>query len=162
MTNEIDILKARVYTEYRDRIYGYIRSKISNPHDAEELLSVVFLKVYENLDRFDPMKASLTTWVYTIARNCITDFFRTRRVHEELPENLTVQEDCFEGVYTDESLEELADALIKLSEKERDVVILHYYKGYTLKKVAEIMCISYSYAKVLHGKALILLETLLK
>ena len=46
------------------------------------------------------------------------------------------------------------DALLALKEKERDLIVLHYYTGYTLKTVAEVMGMSYINAKVIHKKAL--------
>ena len=39
----------------------------------------------------------------------------------------------------EEILDQLAEALLKLKEKERDLIVLHYYKGYTLKRGAEMM-----------------------
>ena len=54
----------------------------------------------------------------------------------------------------DEALEALADALMTLKERERDLILLHYYKGMTLKAAAEKMGMSYINAKVIHKKAL--------
>ena len=56
----------------------------------------------------------------------------------------------------------LAQALLQLKEKERDLVILFYYKEMTLKKAAETMGMSYANAKVLHKKALTKLEMLMR
>ena len=55
---------------------------------------------------------------------------------------------------TDDALDSLADALLALKERERDLIVLHYYTGYTLKEVAEMMGMSYINAKVIHKKAL--------
>ena len=58
ITNE---QKERIYREYRDRIFGYIRSKINSRQNAEDLTSDVFVKVYEKLDTFDESRASFST-----------------------------------------------------------------------------------------------------
>lgn len=55
---------------------------------------------------------------------------------------------------TDDALDSLADALLALKEKARDLSVLHYYTGHTLKEVAEMMGMSYINAKVFHKKAL--------
>ena len=58
---------------------------------------------------------------------------------------------------TDEALDTLdnfADALLTLKEKDRDLIILHYYTGHTLKEVADMMGMSYINAKVIHKRAL--------
>ena len=56
-------------------------------------------------------------------------------------------------------LDTLADALTTLKERERDLILLHYYKGLTLKEVADKMGMSYINAKVIHKKALSGLRT---
>ena len=139
-----------LYLTYYDKVGAYIRGKVENFHDAEDLTAQVFEKVYVKLDSFDGTKASLSTWIYTIARNTVTDHFRTRRVHvsyDELYELPAPERDR-------DVLEELADALEGLKVKERDLILLHYYKGLTLKEVAEQMGMSYINAKVIHKKAL--------
>ena len=55
---------------------------------------------------------------------------------------------------TDDALDSLADALLALKEKARDLIVLHYYTGHTLKETAEMMGMSYINAKVIHKKAL--------
>ena len=57
-------------------------------------------------------------------------------------------------------LDLLADALLRLKEKERDLIVLHYYSGHTLREVADMMGMSYINAKVIHKKALESLRTL--
>jgi RNA polymerase sigma factor (sigma-70 family) len=55
---------------------------------------------------------------------------------------------------SDDALDSLADALMALKEKARDLIVLHYYTGHTLKEVAEMMGMSYINAKVIHKKTL--------
>ena len=141
----------QIYAEFHAKVAAYVRSKVANPHDAEELVSAVFLKVVQKADSYDPQKASLSTWVYTITRNTVTDFFRTRRTMVEFADWMA---DEPSPDLTDEALDALADALLTLKEKERDLIVLHYYHGHTLKTVAEMMGMSYINAKVLHKKAL--------
>ena len=69
----------QIYEEFQPKVRAYVRGKIQDPHDAEDLVSAVFMKVVQKLDSFDPAKASVSTWVYTITRNTVTDHFRTQR-----------------------------------------------------------------------------------
>lgn len=155
--------KEQIYLEYRDKVYAYIRGKVADPHETEDLLSAVFLKVFQKIGCFDREKASLSTWIYTITKNTVYDHFRLRRVHEELdadrheaPE--TQSGDPEEAFLSEEELERLACSLEHLHERERDLIILHYYKEYTLKQIAEMMGMSYGNARVVHKKALKALE----
>ena len=153
--------RERVYLDYRDKVRRYISGKVRTIHDIEDLTSDVFVKVYEKLEKFDGEKASVSTWVYTITRNTVIDFYRTNKTCEELPETLVSDDGVDENVIKEESLSELCDALESLDERSRDLIIFHYYKGLTLKEIAEKMSISYSYAKLLHNNALAKLKDFL-
>lgn len=156
-----EAFKNEVYTSYYKKVLGYINGKVCNLSLTEDLCSEVFLKIFEKLDSFDAEKASLSTWIFTITRNRLTDYYRTRRVFEEIPETLT-DDSCVEAeICNQETLDELADALEKLDSRERDIIILRYYSGCTLKEIAERLGISYAYVKILHNKALALLRGIL-
>lgn len=148
----------QVYQNYSKKVMSYIRSKINNPSDAEDLHSIIFTKVYEKFSTFDQSKASVSTWVYTVCRNTLIDFFRTRKVHDELGDEDIVAEDEFQGLLDEETLNELADALEKLPERERDLIVMHYYHNKQLKEIALKMHMSYSNCKLVHNKALMKLR----
>lgn len=141
-----------IYLAYHDKVSAYVRGKVENHHDAEDLVSQVFEKVYSKLNTFDETKASLSTWIYTITRNTVTDHFRTSRLELEFAGWMDHED--FPAEDFDEALEALADALKTLKERQRDLILLHYYKGMTLKAVADKMGMSYINAKVIHKKAL--------
>ncbi len=155
--------QSRIYLDYYGKVTAYVRGKLSNPDEAEDVVSSVFLRVYERLDSFDPARASLSTWIYTITHNVVVDYYRARRVHTEYAGHMDAELDqVIDESDTNEALlEQLADALEKLKEKERDLIVLHYYKGYTLKDIAEMMGMSYINAKVIHAKALTRLRELM-
>ena len=146
--------KEALYTEYREKVSRYVFCKLRNKNDAEDLVSEIFLKVYENLDKFDASLASVSTWIYTITQNTVTDYFRSNRTYSELPEELSDGggADCV--VLQKESLAALGKALSKLDERRRALVILKYYKKMSLKDIAARMGISYAYVKILHKSAL--------
>ena len=151
---ETDLRKENVYCDYYGKVFGYIRSRLNDTPTAEDLASDVFVKVYEKLDTFDEARASLSTWIYTITRNTVTDYFRTRRTFSEIPEALADDGSVAEEIENEEMLETLAQALGALETRLRDILILHYYSGETLKEIAAKMGLSYAYVKVLQNKAL--------
>lgn len=146
--------KSDIYLQFSAKVKGYIYTRVNDINLAEDLCSDVFLKVYEKLDSFDNTKASLSTWIFTITRNTLIDYYRVRKVHDEIPEDMALDESIEEQVCNADMLESLADALLKLEERERDIIILHYYKGEKLKDIGVKMGISYAYVKILHNKAL--------
>ena len=142
----------RLYIAYHDKVSAYVRGKIQDPHEAEDVVSAIFLKACQRWDTYDPTRASLSTWLYAITRSAVTDHYRTRRVHVEYEDYMDTAAPAEED--EDDLLDCLADALLGLKARERDLIILHYYKGHTLKKTAELMDMSYINAKVVHKKAL--------
>lgn len=144
----------RIYIEFKDKVTRYVRGKISNEHESEDVVSDVFVKVFNGLSGFDENKASISTWIYTITRNTVTDHFRASKRLCEIPEELCSEDDTEESLLNAEMLGRLADALSRLGERERDIIILHYYSGRTFRDIAQTMSISYSYTKLLHSNAL--------
>lgn len=154
--------RERIYADYHEKVMRYVRAKVANTSDIEDIISDVFLKVYGKLNLFDETKASLSTWIYHIAQNTVTDYYRKQRVFSDVPENLADSESIEDNLISEEMLEQLANGLEKLDERSKNLIVLHYYSGIKLKDFAEKSGISYVYAKVLHKKALEKLEKFLK
>ena len=146
--------QAEIYSEFHDKVQWFLLEKLGDKYLAEDLCSDVFVKVLDKYDSFDESKASLSTWIFTIARNTLIDYYRGRKVYEEMPEEIVSDSSIEEDVCNNETLEELACALEKLEERERDIVIMRYYAGRTLREIALKLGISYAYVKILHNKAL--------
>lgn len=153
-----DTVKTQIYEDYYMKVRNYILSKINNFHIAEDLCSDVFVKVYEKYDSYDPSKSSLSTWIFTITRNTLIDYYRKNREQVELDENISIEEDDDDSVCNNENLEKLADALKELKPKEKSIIVLHYYEGVSIKDICVKLGISYTYGKILHKKALITLK----
>lgn len=152
-----------IYEQYRDKIFGYVSSRIHNRAEAEDVVSTIFLKICKNIDKYNPEKALLSTWVYTITRNTVYDSLKALRDRPafELLENTPSPENVEEKVLSEELLEELACALEKLPQRERDAVILLYYRKLDRKTVADALGITYAQLRYLHDKAIQKLEKLL-
>ena len=152
----------QIYQRYRDKVAQYIAGKIVNRQDVEDLVQNVFLKCYQKQATYDGQMASISTWIYTITRNIVIDYFRQHRQHEELKEDyVSTEEDGCERIFREETLAELAEALKSLDQRKRDIVILHYYAGLSLKEIAGRMGMSYANLRLLHKKAMLQLRELL-
>ena len=146
-----------IYAQYRDKVFGFVRSKIYNQTEVEDIVQTVFLKVYSNLDKYDETKASLSTWIYTITRNTVYDYLKEKRDHPvlELFENtVDSEEEPDDSILNNETLEELACALEKLPQNQRDIIILIHYKNLDRRKVAEMFGMTYGQVRYLHDKAI--------
>ena len=148
----------RIYTEYSGKVMGYIRARVRSSADAEDLHSEVFEKILRKIEGFDPSKASLNTWIFTITRNTVIDHFRRARPGEELDENLSDNIELDENLLNSETLGELAAALRKLPQQLMDIVVLRYYDGKPLTEIADMMHLSYGAVKLRHQNAVLMLR----
>ena len=146
------------YTDYSGKVMAYIRARIRSKADAEDLQSEVFEKIMRKIDEFNPEKASLNTWIFTITRNTVIDHYRRSRPGEELDENLSDGVELDESLLNNETLSELAAALRKLPEQMRDIIVLRYYDGKPLTEIAQLMGLSYGAVKLRHQNAVIMLR----
>jgi len=152
----------QIYLAYNGKVMGYIMARLQRRADAEDLCADVFEKVFRKLDEFDREKASLSTWIFTITRNTVIDFFRRSRPSSELDENMEDGSETEAGLLHTETLNELAAALAQLPQELRDIIVLRYYDKKQLTEIADMMGLSYGAVKLRHQKALGMLKELME
>ncbi|MHB8859220.1 MAG: RNA polymerase sigma factor [Thermoleophilia bacterium] len=149
-----------LYRRYLKPVYAYLAYRVDDRLLAEDLASQVFEKAWRGLDRFDPGKSSISTWLFTIARNCLTDHFRSqgnRPLEVELPLDFeaggadgqapSAQSQIPVVEIGERALElrgELRRALGRLGDREREIVSLKFGGSMTNRKIAQLLDISES------------------
>ena len=151
----------QIYTDYSGKVMGYIRARIRSSADAEDIHAEVFEKILRKIEGFDPEKASLSTWIFTITRNTVIDFFRRSKPSEELDENLSDNIELDEDLLNSETLGELAAALKSLPPQMMQIIVLRYYDGKPLTEIAQMMNLSYGAVKLRHQNAVLMLRNAL-
>ncbi len=141
-----------IYREYQHKVFGYIRNRVSDPEDAEDLCSEVFRKALEHLNLEDGVGVS--SYLYRITQNTVVDYYRTRREHSPIPDTLPAEGSMEETVLNSDALERLAGALQRLPDRERDILVLHYYADNSLREISNKMALPYSETKRVHQAAL--------
>jgi RNA polymerase sigma-70 factor (ECF subfamily) len=121
---------------------------------AEDLTADVFSKAWQNLDSFDFRHTR--GWLYTIARNRITDHWRSNRPLA-LPEDFDPEDDR-ESIETevDKRLAnaKLMNALAGLPEDMRSVVTLRFIEGYSARQTGEALGLSEGNVRIVQYRAL--------
>lgn len=134
-----------LYEHFFPRVYNFVYARLKNSADADDVTSITFMKMNENLERYNPAVAAFSTWLFRIASNAIID--HTRR-HEKSGE--TEWDDFFDPAapeyqepeaqaLTAEDNRELLAALDTLSERERRIVELKYFSEMDTRAIAELM-----------------------
>lgn len=130
------IATEHLFSSYKGDVYRYARLALGNPSAAEDIVQEVFLRVLKSWEGYRG-EASPKTWLWTIVRNCITDYARKhRRDREHRP-----FEERFGGqseFHTSVSFE--AEQLLKmLSPDQRQVVILRLIQDWSISETARIL-----------------------
>lgn len=142
---------------YQKAVY-YIQKKIGSQDDAEELACQVFLYAYEHFSTYDAEKASLSTWLYVIINSRIKNWYRDHREHADIDELASVIPDDSEPLDAALLLQEeravVAAALEQLSERDRTIIILRYFKNLPGEEIARRMGMSHGSLRTAISRAL--------
>src|ERR1043165_7949498 len=133
---------AKLYDAYVERVTRYIYFRVSEGSDTEDLVSQVFLKAWENLDRYKSGSSPFIAWLYTIARNLVIDHYRTKKDILPLEEAIATPSDMEmpdEEAQMHFDLEAMRDSLQALSKDQQQVLILKYIAGLPNEDIAKIM-----------------------
>jgi RNA polymerase sigma-70 factor (ECF subfamily) len=161
----------RLYDAYIKRLYGFCLAKVGNETDAEDLAEDVFVKVIGALDGFEWRDLGSRTnnpfsaWVFRIARNHVTSFYRraaTRGIETEVPESLRDQSrEPSEQVEINLTIEEVFAIVEQLPEAQRAVIQLRFGAGLSVRETAEALDKRETNVKVLQHKGVKRLRELL-
>ena len=133
-----------LYERYRDRVYNFIFYSIGDQLRAEDVLQIVFVKIYRGLPGFR-FEASLATWIYRIALNECLNQQRKRGVQQVPFEALLGSDEEPSAATADlqhaeaERREIVHRALMELSPKLRSVVALRYLEELSYEEIASVM-----------------------
>lgn len=70
----------RLVERYQQPVFRFVQNVIGDRHDAEDITQEVFVAAFDNLRSFDARRASLLTWLFTIARNRAVNYLKRRRL----------------------------------------------------------------------------------
>jgi RNA polymerase sigma factor (sigma-70 family) len=130
---------ARVYDEHVWRVYGFLAYRLGDRETAEDLTQATFERALRAWSRFDPRRASETTWLLAIARNLLIDHYRRDKSSLTEP----IEEDAAPGVPGPEEQllgsPELLTALGKLSDRDREVLALRFGGDMTGPEIAQLL-----------------------
>ena len=147
----------KIYLAYREKVFRYVRGKVRNLADAEDVTSEIFLKVQTSLGSYDEEKATLSTWIYTITHNAVCNYYREQSTRAlSLDENApgSCTDDVVAEIENEILKENLARALETLTEREQDIIVLYYYHALPLQDIAIKMGITYTNAKFIKHNAI--------
>ena len=136
LTHDSEGAIGEIYVALGSTVRGYLQHRVGHD-DADDVLQRVFYEVWRHNGRYDPSR-SLPAWVLGIARKRAIDHLRRRR-------NIPVALDNLAEVVGDDGRElaerharcfEVRDALDRLPDEQREVLVLAYFGGFTQSEIA--------------------------
>ena len=147
---------ALLLPDFRRKVFGLAYSFLRDREAAEDVTQEVFIKVWRALPGFDG-RASMSTWMYTIARNASLSALRARRPQSSLSDPEVME--AVEAINPVPPADIIADrAAIRqlvdqLPTKQRQVVMLFYMEGQSHEEVAAMLAMPVGTVKTLLHRA---------
>ncbi|MBI2617630.1 RNA polymerase sigma factor [Candidatus Gottesmanbacteria bacterium] len=149
----------KFYHIYQPRLFSFIRAKVGNEHDAEEILQDVFLATLEALRDFS-FRSSLYTFICSIAVHKIIDYYRKKKIKQVVFSKFVEIEPILSTLLGPESTldevllrEKIRKTFGKLAPNQSKILRLKYIYGYSVEEIAKKLAISFKSAESLLFRA---------
>lgn len=138
----------QTYKEERIKLLNFIKSKISDIEDAEDILHDVFLQAIRNINVTQPID-NIMGWLFTVTRNRMIDWYRKKKyetisLQETKKDDVTLQELLADtGIPLEKEfmrslvIEAIIEGLEELPEKQREIFLMQVVEGKTFKQISE-------------------------
>lgn len=151
-----------LYKQYSGALYGVVRKVIADEQTAQDVLQEAFVKIWNNIDKFEPAKGRLYTWMLNLTRNTAIDKLRSKG--EIMKGKIHTGEDIVYNQENDLSTEQQTDAIglrkvvADLKPEYQSIVELAYFKGFTLNEISKSTDVPLGTVKTRMRKAMSLLR----
>jgi len=130
---------AILFEQYKNLVYKTAYLMLGESTEAEDALQEIFVQVYKSLSGFDPGKAAFTTWLYRVTFNhCLNQRRKKRPFTLPLEDISPALKSEFPGAQLAEE-EIIQQAIAKLTDRQRAVVILRYFWELPYAEIAQIL-----------------------
>lgn len=145
----------RLYDSYYDSVYRYIYACVKNKWNTEDIISTVFMKLYENREKIQEVETS-KNWVFRIAHNTIIDFYRKNGRIIPIDDFIEtpVDDEDYNNIIIRDEFQGVKKLLDNLPEDTRNIIYLRFYAGLKFKEIAEILDKSESTIKSIVNRAM--------
>ena len=122
-----------LYVRFADDVCGYVDSIVRDHHAAEDITQNVFAKLMTAIQKYEPRDVPFAAWILRVSRNAALDYLRARR---QIPVEEVRKDDEGEEQIGFERSSCLRDALWRLPEEQREVLVLRHLAGLSPSEIA--------------------------
>ena len=128
---------AALYREVSPSVYSFALSILKNPHDAEDVLQDCFIRIFQSADQYHSSGKPMA-WIMTIAKNLCFMHLRRQGKTEPLPDQWDALIPWNEEATTIDRVV-LQQCMSRLTDEQRQIVVLHAVAGMKHREIAELM-----------------------
>jgi RNA polymerase sigma factor (sigma-70 family) len=154
-----------LYDNYAAALNGVIFRMTNNMALSEDILQETFIRIWNNLDRYDATKGKLFTWLINIARNLTIDTLRSKGYKKQLQistdENTVSNVQAFSVSVAQYDSIGLRKQLEQLRPEQKKIIDLAYFEGYTQDEIARETGVPLGTVKTRMRSAITALRTIL-
>lgn len=153
---------AKLFDIFSDRIYRFLRFRVSTDETAEDLTQTVFLELIQGLKRYRKQNAKFSTWLFQIARFRLIDYYRKEKSNISLSqiESYSALHPKVDPTYVE--ISGIDQALLKLPEKYQTVIELRFREDLKHTEIAKILKTTPLNVRVMQYRALKALRKILE
>ena len=133
----------KVYDQVAPAVFGTVRRVVRDPCLSEEVTQEVFIEIWRTASRFNASKGSPIAWVATIAHRRAVDRVRAEQRSaardRRAASSAVAYDDVAESAEHNLDLERVRHCLKRLTDLQREVITMAYYRGYTYREVAGLL-----------------------
>jgi RNA polymerase sigma-70 factor (ECF subfamily) len=122
-----------LYVRFADDVCGYVDSIVRDHHAAEDITQNVFAKLMTAIQKYEPRDVPFAAWILRVSRNAALDYLRARR---QIPVEEVRKDDEGDEQIGFERSSCLRDALWRLPEEQREVLVLRHLAGLSPGEIA--------------------------
>lgn len=127
---------AALVNQYGPALMTFVGRIVTCQEDAEDVVQETFVAAYEHLNEYNPARASLKTWLHRLAYHEALHHLRRRKRLVEIP--LVVNEEIPDELPDTTTVEQLDEAILKLTPEDQMLLQLYYFDQRPLKEIAYI------------------------
>ncbi len=148
-----------LYNNYKGALFSTIKQIIFDNDIAEDVLQDAFTMVWKNIEKYDPSKGRLFTWLFNVTRNCAINTTRSKN-YKSQQKNDSLDDYVITSLQTGNDLSAidhigLRKQVHSLRKDYKNVLELSYFNGYTHEEIAKILNIPSGTVKTRLRNALI-------
>jgi RNA polymerase sigma-70 factor (ECF subfamily) len=148
----------KLYQIHVDRIYSYVYYRTGSKVDAEDLTARVFVRAIQHIDRYQDQGAPFSAWLYRIARNLLSNWYRDQSRRKLVSLDSVAQRQVLDSpelvVEIGEDREALLSAIRRLPSDRQELLILKYVERLPNAEIGRILDRSEGAIKSLYFRTL--------